>query len=102
MALFCCFEVVMNDSVKLSIRRVEEAFERQDRDYAQLLNDAHKLAMYCRHQQSVIDAGDTAIKQLEQAVEHRNDCAKCGGSGQEYRHWNQDYIDCMACDGRGH
>ena len=29
-------------------------------------------------------------------------CAKCQGTGREYRHWNQDYIDCMACDGRGH
>jgi len=51
--------------------------------------------------EATVRAGNTAISQLEQAVAHKGDCAKCRGTGQEYRSWNNDYIDCSACDGKG-
>jgi hypothetical protein len=66
----------MNESVKISAARIEKAFEADigadDREYPQLLNDAHKLLQYARHSKAMIDAGDTAIRQLEMGVEsHR-------------------------------
>lgn len=46
----------------------------------------------CRLQQELSGA---------QALRHPQ-CAKCGGSGHLRRSWNNDYVDCDACDGRGH
>lgn len=59
----------MNESVRISAVRIEQAFESQDRDYPQLLNDAHKLLQYARHAKAMIDGGDTAIRQLETEAE---------------------------------
>lgn len=52
-----------------------------------------ELAMACcRLQQEIAGA---------QALRHPQ-CAKCRGSGRVPRSWNRDYVDCDACDGRGH
>jgi len=50
------------------------------------------LAMACCRLQQEL-AGAQALRNPQ--------CAKCGGSGHLRRSWNNDYVDCDACDGRG-
>lgn len=58
----------MNDSVRLSVRRIEKAFEEQDHERP-ILNDAYKLVVYAKHAQAAIGGGDTAISQLQQEAD---------------------------------
>lgn len=79
---------------------------REQGEQMEKLEQSHREELEQLQQQigqleATVRAGNTAISQLEHAVAHKDDCAKCRGTGQEYRSWNNDYIDCRACDGKG-
>lgn len=57
----------MNESVKISCQRIDDAFASQNHDAPQLLDDAYKLVQYVRHVQAMLRGGDAAIQQLEMA-----------------------------------
>ncbi len=48
-----------------------------------------------------LDEAKKENARLQAALDCRPKCAKCRGTGQEYRSYASDYIDCRACDGKG-